>query len=81
MNNSTGNSFQAVMPKVTIEIPTPLDFTGRIIVNLENGKLKCWHQPRPDEFTGTLEVFMELAKQAGWSITPHKENDDESWKN
>lgn len=63
----------AAIPKLIIEIPASPDFTGRLVINLENGKLKCWQQPRPDEFTGTIEVFVELAKQAGWVVTLPKE--------
>lgn len=60
----------AAMPKLTIEIPALPDFTGRIIVNLEDGKLKCWYQPRPDELTASLAVFLEIAQKAGWKVTP-----------
>ena len=74
MSNILDIPFNAVAPKLTIEIAALPDFTGRIIVNLEDGKLKSWYQPRPDELTANLKVFMELAKRAGWKVTPPEES-------
>lgn len=64
----------AAIPRLTVEIPVSPDFTGRLSVHLKNGKLECWQHPRPDELTATFEVFIELARRAGWKVTPPEES-------
>lgn len=72
--NALDNLYSAIIHKVAIEVPVSPDFTGRLSVHLKNGKLECWYHPRPDELTATFEVFIELARRAGWKVTPPEES-------
>lgn len=52
----------------TVTIPAPANFTGRVLVSVENGIAQGGYALRKDEFTTTVESFFESAKMAGVQI-------------
>jgi hypothetical protein len=57
------------------------EFTGRLTLYIENGKLKASLPMRDDEVTASLDVFIELARRAGWKITEPEDNHEQTRKN
>ncbi|WP_432321980.1 hypothetical protein [Yersinia enterocolitica] len=45
------------------------DYTGRIILTIENGKIKSEQRLDDSVFIATLAAFLELAKLAGYSLS------------
>ncbi|MEF9676057.1 hypothetical protein QX227_08130 [Pectobacterium aroidearum] len=46
------------------------DFTGRVLVYVKDGVATNDRRLFDDELVGGLDTFLELARKAGWSITP-----------
>ncbi|ATM85051.1 hypothetical protein [Yersinia frederiksenii] len=53
--------------KTAIEIAP--NYTGRVVLTIENGKIKSEEYLRDSIFIATLEAFTELAKMAGYSLS------------
>jgi hypothetical protein len=62
---------KALLNEVVINVAP--DFSGRLTVYVENGKLQAYRPYSPEEFTATLGTFIELAERAGWKVTPPEE--------
>ncbi|MFV9079404.1 hypothetical protein ABQ397_24285 [Serratia fonticola] len=62
---------KAVLNEVIIHVAP--DFSGRLTVYIEDGKLKAYRPYAPEEITATMGTFIELAERAGWTITPSAE--------
>ncbi|MFQ6287594.1 hypothetical protein ACLMPM_19675 [Yersinia enterocolitica] len=45
------------------------DYTGRIVLTIENGKIKSEQRLDNSVFIATLAAFLELAKMAGYSLS------------
>ncbi|CNE47690.1 phage-like protein [Yersinia enterocolitica] len=45
------------------------DYTGRIVLTIENGKIKGEQRLDDSVFIATLAAFLELAKMAGYSLS------------
>jgi hypothetical protein len=71
MSNLTRQATKALLNEIVINV-TP-DFSGRLTVYIENGKLEACRPHSPEEFTCTLGTFIELAERAGWKVTPPEE--------
>lgn len=59
MNNQQTMLYQGVL------IPRPVlnDFTGRVVVHIENGRVICDRQLFDDEHICTLATFIEMARE------------------
>ena len=62
---------------VLIPAPPPLvqlsiepGFTGRVVIELEDGEYIKQYPLRETETFCSLEAFLELAQEAGWVVTP-----------
>ncbi len=44
----------------------PADFTGRVMLYLENGQVTGHYRMRENEHAGTIQELVELAREAGW---------------
>ena len=58
------------LPVRTVDLHVSPDFSGRVLVYLKNGLVT----DRPlfdDEHIATLNGFIELARQSGWTVTPN----------
>lgn len=71
MTNPRSRATKALLNEVVINVAP--DFSGRLTVYVENGKLVAYRPYSPEEFTCTLGSFIELAERAGWKVTPPEE--------
>ncbi|WP_208952522.1 hypothetical protein [Rahnella sp. ChDrAdgB13] len=55
---------------VTATLHISPDFTGRVLVNLINGKVQCDRRLRDEEHVSSLFSFLELAESAGFQVIP-----------
>lgn len=58
-----------------IAIQVSPDFTGRICLYMENGKLKANRPVREDEHIASLLTFIELAQAAGYQVEAKEVSD------
>lgn len=56
-----------------VDLHVAPNFTGRVVVHLKEGRAICDCRLTPDDHIATLQGFIELAREAGWRITPPKE--------
>jgi len=63
---------QQMITQLGMQIPRPVlnvdlhvlpDFTGRVVLYIESGKVKCDRRLRDDEHICALETFIELARE------------------
>lgn len=47
-------------------------FTGTVIVHLKEGRQVCDYPLVNGEYVATLPAFLEMARNAGWSVTPEQ---------
>lgn len=68
---------QQTMPYQGVLIPRPVlnvdlhvlpDFTGRVVVHIENGRVICDRKLFDDEHICSLPTFIEMAREAGLRI-------------
>ncbi len=71
MTKPRSQATKGLLNEVIINV-TP-DFSGRLTVYVENGKLKAYRPYSPEEITATMGIFIELAERAGWKVTPPEE--------
>ena len=57
------------LPVRTIDLHVSPDFSGRVVVYLQHG-LVTDRRLSDDEHINTLSGFIELARSAGWIVTP-----------
>ena len=48
------------------------NFTGRVVVQLKEGRHVCDYPLVNGEHVATLPSFLEMARRAGWSVTPEQ---------
>lgn len=58
------------IPTITATLQVTPDFTGRVLVYVENGKATSDRRLFDDELVARLDTFLELARKAGWHVTP-----------
>ncbi len=68
---------QQTMPYQGVLIPRPVlnvdlhvlpDFTGRVVVHIENGRVICDRKLFDDKHICSLPTFIEMAREAGLRI-------------
>jgi len=68
---------QRTMSYMGVNIPVPIlpvelhvlpDFTGRVVLYIENGKVKCDRRLSDDEHICALDTFIELAREMGYQM-------------
>ncbi|EGT5683802.1 hypothetical protein ACI49Z_000109 [Cronobacter turicensis] len=57
-------------PPVTVTLSIAAGFTGRVLVEMENGEVKAQFPLNRREYFGTLPAFLDLARAAGWQVIP-----------
>lgn len=74
MTNLYNELYAVAVPELTIKMPVATDYTGQIVVHIENGELKAFYPRRPGEIIASIDSFIELLRQAGWKVsTPEEE--------
>ncbi len=58
------------MPLLNIELHISPDFSGRILLYIENGVVKGETPLMADEIIGTPSLFNHLLERAGYRIAP-----------
>ncbi|MCS5950024.1 hypothetical protein LNO88_11660 [Klebsiella pneumoniae subsp. pneumoniae] len=51
------------LPVLNVDLHVHPDFTGRVVVHIENGRVICDHQLFDDEHICTLATFIEMARE------------------
>lgn len=65
MNNQQTMLYQGMQmprPVLNVDLHVMPDFSGRVVLYIENGKVKCDRRLFPDEHICTLETFIEMAR-------------------
>ncbi|EOL8965470.1 hypothetical protein QMS86_16340 [Cronobacter dublinensis] len=55
---------------VTVTFSIAAGFTGRVLIEMENGEVKAHFPLNRREYFGTLPAFLDLARAAGWQVIP-----------
>ena len=66
MNNQQTMLYQGVLiprPVLNVDLHVLPDFTGRVVVHIENGRVICDRQLFDDEHICTLATFIEMARE------------------
>ncbi|KAB0554575.1 hypothetical protein [Pantoea stewartii] len=64
----THRGMQIPRPVLNVDLHVLPDFTGRIVLYIESGKVKCDRRVHDDEHICGLDTFIELARKAGLHI-------------
>lgn len=64
----THRGMQIPRPVLNVDLHVLPDFTGRVVLYIENGKVKCDRQLLDKERIGCLDTFIELVREAGLHI-------------
>lgn len=64
----TDRGMQIPRPVLNVDLHVLPDFTGRVVLYIENGKVKCDHRLSDEEHICALDTFIELAREAGLHI-------------
>ncbi|ECJ3935066.1 hypothetical protein YQ86_24415 [Salmonella enterica subsp. enterica] len=51
------------LPALNIELFISPDFTGRVVLYIENGRVICDRRPLDDEHICALDTFIEMARE------------------
>lgn len=71
MNNQQTMLYQGVLiprPVLNVGLHVLPDFTGRVVVHIENGRVICDRRLFDDEHIYSLATFIEMARDAGLRI-------------
>ncbi|MBW3371630.1 hypothetical protein [Klebsiella pneumoniae] len=71
MNNQQTMLYQCVLippPRLNVDLHVLPDFTGRVVVHIEHGRVICDRQLFDDEHICSLATFIEMARDAGLRI-------------
>ncbi|AIE71807.1 MULTISPECIES: hypothetical protein [Klebsiella] len=71
MNNQQTMLYQGVLiprPVLNVDLHVLPDFTWRVVVHIENGRVICDRQLFDDEHICSLATFIEMARDAGMKI-------------
>ncbi|KGA39559.1 hypothetical protein KU75_21870 [Pectobacterium odoriferum] len=58
------------IPTITATLQVTPDFTGRVLVYVKDGRATSDRRLFDDELVAGLDTFLELARKAGWHVTP-----------
>ncbi|MDU1655953.1 hypothetical protein [Leclercia adecarboxylata] len=59
---SQQNVSQSGRPVLNVDLHVLPDFTGRVVLYIENGQVKCGRRLFPDEHICSLDTFIEMAR-------------------
>lgn len=71
MNNQQTMLYQGInipRPVLNVDLHVLPDFTGRVVVHIEHGRVICDRQLFDDEHICSLATFIEMARDAGLRI-------------
>lgn len=56
------------IPVLPVELHVLPDFTGRVVLYIENGKVKCDRRLSDDDHICSLDTFIEMAREMGYPM-------------
>lgn len=56
------------MPVLPVELRVSPDFTGRVVLYIENGRVKADRRLRDEEHICAIDTFIEMAREMGWPL-------------
>lgn len=56
------------LPVLNVELAVLPDFTGRVVLYIENGRVKCDRRLLDDEHICAMDTFIEMAREVGWPL-------------
>lgn len=57
-------------PVLNIDLHVAAEFSGRVLLYIENGVLKADKPLQEDEIIGSAELFEQILERAGYRLTP-----------
>lgn len=57
---------------LSVNLHVSPNFSGRVVVQLKEGRHVCDYPLVNGEHVATLPSFLEMARRAGWSVTPEQ---------
>ena len=73
---SQQNVNQSGRPFLNVDLHVLPDFTGRVVLYIENGQVKCDRRLSPDEHICTLDTFIEMARDMELRLAEAKSDAD-----
>ncbi|HGH5978352.1 TPA: hypothetical protein ACJI8J_001717 [Kluyvera georgiana] len=73
---SQQNVSQSGRPVLNVDLHVLPDFTGRVVLYIENGLVKCDRRLFPDEHICSLDTFIEMARDMELRIAEVKGGPD-----
>lgn len=55
-------------PVLPVELHVLPDFTGRVVLYIENGRVKADRRLSDDEHICAIDTFIEMAREMGWPL-------------
>ncbi|SLO69834.1 Uncharacterised protein [Klebsiella pneumoniae] len=71
MNNQQTMLYQGInipRPVLNVDLHVLPDFTGRVVLHIQNGKVICDRRLLDDEHICSLKTFIEMARDGGLRI-------------
>lgn len=62
------------IPMLNVDLNVSPDFSGRIMLYVENGLVKSEMRLMPDEIIGTSTLFNQMIERAGYREAPAKKD-------
>jgi hypothetical protein len=62
------NNLTIPLPLLNVDLHVLPDFTGRVVLYIEKGIVKCDRRLRDEEHICALGSFIEMAREAGWPL-------------
>lgn len=59
------------IPLLNVDLHVSPDFSGRIMLYVENGLVKADMRLQPEEIIGTQSLFEQMLERAGYHVAPH----------
>lgn len=59
------------IPLLNVDLHVSPDFSGRIMLYVENGLVKADMRLKPEEIIGTQSLFEQMLERAGYRVAPH----------
>lgn len=62
------NGMSIPLPVLNVDLHVLPDFTGRVVLYIEHGHVKCDRRLTDDEHICALDTFIEMAREAGFPL-------------
>ncbi|EMX9222919.1 hypothetical protein QD840_001964 [Citrobacter koseri] len=62
------HGMQIPPPALNVDLHVLPDFTGRVVLYIEKGRVTCDRRLLDDEYICALDTFIEMAREAGLRI-------------